>query len=271
MRLLIHRDYENVCRWVADYIIKRINAFAPGVEKPFVLGLPTGSSPLGVYKKLAAAFREGKISFSRVITFNMDEYLWLDADHPQSYRRFMNDNFFSLVDIPPENTHVPDGMAGNPQEECYAYEQAIKARGGIELFIGGTGNNGHIAFNEPGSSLNSRTRVMTLSSDTRAANARFFGGEIGKVPERALTVGIGTVMDAREVLIIVSGRQKARALQAAIEGPVSHWCPLSCIQTHEKAIIVCDEEAAEELKYGTVRYFQDQEKSELEGPGYKTP
>jgi glucosamine-6-phosphate deaminase len=263
MRLLIHKSYENACSWTADYIIKKINAFAPSREKPFVLGLPTGSSPLGVYKKLISAFRDRKVSFSNVITFNMDEYLWLDADHPQSYRRFMNDNFFNMVDIPPENTHIPNGMAGNPQEECFSYEGAIKAHGGIELFLGGIGNNGHIAFNEPGSSLNSRTRVMTLSSDTRAANARFFGGEIAKVPERALTVGIGTVMDAREVLIIVSGRQKARALQAAVEGAVSQWCPLSCLQVHDKAIIVCDEEAVEELKYGTVRYFQDIERTEI--------
>jgi glucosamine-6-phosphate deaminase len=260
MRLLIHKDYENACSWTAGYIVKRINAYAPSREKPFVLGLPTGSSPLGVYKKLIAALRDGKVSFSKVITFNMDEYLGLGADHPQSYRRFMNDNFFSAVDIPPENTHVPNGMADDPEGECSGYEEAIKACGGIELFIGGMGNNGHIAFNEPGSSLNSRTRVVTLTNDTRKANARFFGGDPAKVPARALTVGIGTVMDAREVLIIASGRQKAQALQAAVEGAISHWQPLSCLQMHEKAIIVCDEEAAEELKHGTVRYFKDIEK-----------
>jgi len=263
MRLLIHKDYEHVCQWTADYIIKKINVFAPSRERPFVLGLPTGSSPLGVYKKLIAAFREKKVSFSNVITFNMDEYLGLDANHPQSYRRFMNDNFFSAIDIPPENTHVPNGMADDPEKECSAYEDAIKASGGIELFLGGSGNNGHIAFNEPGSSLSSRTRVVTLTNDTRKANARFFGDDPEKVPAKALTIGIGTVMDAREVLIIVSGHQKARALQAAVEGTVSHWCPLSCLQTHEKAIIVCDEEAAEELKYGTVRYFQDIEGAEI--------
>jgi glucosamine-6-phosphate deaminase len=175
------------------------------------------------------------------------------------------------VDIPPENSHVPNGMTDDPEKECSDYENAIKAIGGIELFLGGIGNNGHIAFNEPGSSLNSRSRVVTLTNDTRKANARFFGDDPAKVPAKALTVGIGTVMDAREVLIIVSGRQKARALQAAVEGAISHWQPLSCLQTHEKAIIVCDEEAAEELKYGTVRYFQDIEKSELERPEYKTP
>ena len=264
MRLLIHRNYENLCSWIADYIIRRINTFAPSQEKPFVLGLPTGSSPLGVYRKLISAFREGKVSFSRVITFNMDEYLGLSSDHPQSYRYFMNDNLFSAVDIPPENTHVPDGMTTDGENECRTYEEAIKLAGGIELFMGGIGNNGHIAFNEPGSSLNSRTRIVTITSDTRAANARFFDGDITKVPVQALTVGIGTVMDAREVLIIVSGRQKARALQAAVEGGISHWCPLSCLQMHPNAIIVCDEEAAEELNYGTVKYFKDLERSDIE-------
>jgi glucosamine-6-phosphate deaminase len=264
MRLLIHRNYDNACRWTADYIIKRIKTFAPNRERPFVLGLPTGSSPLGVYKKLIAAFREGKVSFSDVITFNMDEYQWLPADHPQSYRRFMKDNLFDAIDINSENIHILDGMAADPETECRAYEEAIKAAGGVELFLGGIGVNGHIAFNEPGSSLNSRTRVVTLTGDTRKANARFFDDDPAKVPGHALTVGIGTVMDAREVLIIVSGRQKARALQAAVEGAVSHWQPLSCLQMHQKAIIACDEEAAEELKYGTVRYFKDIEKSNLE-------
>ena len=263
MRLLIHKDYENACRWTADYIIKRINAFAPSKEKPFVLGLPTGSSPLGIYKELIAANRKGKVSFSHVITFNMDEYLGLPADHPQSYKRFMKDNFFDAIDIKGENIHILDGMAHDPEAECRAYEEAIKAAGGIELFLGGTGVNGHIAFNEPGSSFSSRTRVVTLTDDTRKANARFFGDDPAKVPERALTVGIGTVMDAREVLIIVSGRQKAKALQAAVEGEVSEQCPLSCLKKNEKAIIVCDEEAAEELKFGTVRHFQEIEKAEI--------
>jgi len=264
MRLLIHRDYENVCRWTANYIVQRLNAFVTKPDKPFILGLPTGSTPLGVYRQLITAYKAGKVSFSNVITFNMDEYLGLPVDHPQSYRRFMDDNFFSAVDIKIENTHVPNGMTTNPEEECRAYEEAIKAAGGIELFMGGIGSNGHIAFNEPGSSINSRTRAMTLTTETRASNARFFDGDPQKVPARALTVGIGTVMDAREVIILVSGRQKARALQAAVEGGVSHWCPLSCLQMHPQAIIVCDEEAADELKYGTVRYFKDIEKSEIE-------
>jgi len=263
MRLLIQKNYENICRWTANYIIKRINAFAPGPGKPFVFGLPTGSSPLGVYRLLISANREGKVSFSQVCTFNMDEYLALPPDHPQSYARYMKDNFFSSVDIKSENIHLLDGMAADPQAECLAYEESIKAAGGVELFMGGMGNNGHIAFNEPGSSLYSRTRIINLAAETRVSNARFFDGDVLKVPARALTVGIGTVMDSREVLILVSGRQKAGALRAAVEGAVSHWCPLSVLQMHPNAIIVCDEEAAGELKYDTVKFFKDIENMEL--------
>ena len=264
MRVLIHKNYETMCGWTADYIVRRINNFGPGKEKPFIIGLPTGSSPLGVYKNLVTACKEKKVSFADVISFNMHEYLGLTPDHPESYRRFMDDNFFKHIDIPYKNTHVLDGMTKDPEAECRAYEEAIKAAGGIEFFMGGIGGDGHIAFNEPGSSLSSRTRVKTLTLETKIANSRFFGGDPDKVPARALTVGIGTVMDAKEVLILVSGRAKARALQASVEGALSQWCPLSCLQTHPKSIIACDEEAAEELKYGTVRYFKDIEKAELE-------
>jgi len=263
MRLLIHKNYDAMCRWTADLIIQRINAFAPKKDKPFVIGLPTGSSPLGVYKNLITACKGKKISFANVISFNMDEYLGLPADHPESYRRFMDDNFFKSIDIPYENTHVLNGMTKNAVKECRTYEEAIKAAGGVEFFMGGIGGDGHIAFNEPGSSLTSRTRVKTLTLETKIANSRFFGGDINKVPSKALTVGIGTVMDAKEVLILVSGRAKARALQASIEGAVSQWCPLSCLQMHPKSIIVCDEEAVEELRYGTVKYFKDIEKTEI--------
>jgi glucosamine-6-phosphate deaminase len=263
MRLLIHKDYDNVCRWTAKYITKRINDYAPSKEKHFVLGLPTGSTACGVYSNLITAYRDGKVSFCNVTSFNMDEYLGLDENHPQSYKRYMKDNFFSGVDIKSENTHIPNGMAPDPEAECLAYEQAIKAAGGIELFMGGIGVNGHIAFNEPGTSLSSRTSVVSLDINTRTSNARFFDNNPQKVPASAFTVGIGTVMDAREVLILACGRQKARALQAAVEGPVSHWCPLSCLQLHPRAIIVCDEDAVEELKYGTVQYFKELEKSEL--------
>jgi glucosamine-6-phosphate deaminase len=260
MRLIIQKDYEGASRWAANHIAEKIRSFAPTRDRPFVLGLPTGSSPLGIYQELIKAYQAQKISFAHAITFNMDEYVGLGGDHPQSYRRFMNDNFFSHIDIKMENTHILNGMALDLAAECRSYEEAITAYGGIELFLGGMGSDGHIAFNEPGSSLRSRTRIKTLTVETRAANARFFGGDPGRVPATALTVGIGTVMDAREVLIIVSGLSKARALQAVIEEGVSHWWPLSCLQMHPNAIIVCDEEASDELKVRTVRYFHDIEK-----------
>ncbi|MDR0784943.1 MAG: glucosamine-6-phosphate deaminase [Treponema sp.] len=254
MRLLIHKNYESASKWAADYIAGRINAV--GGNK-FVLGLPTGSSPLGIYKELIALYKAGKVSFANVVTFNMDEYVGLADDHPQSYHRFMKDNFFDHVDVKPQNTHLLDGTAKDLQAECAAYEQALKDAGGVDLFLGGMGADGHIAFNEPGSSLASRTRVKTLTKDTKIINARFFGGDVDKVPSTALTVGVGTIMDAREVVIIVSGHNKARALQAAVEGGVSQMWTLSCLQTHPQAVIVCDEDATDELKVGTVRYFKD--------------
>jgi glucosamine-6-phosphate deaminase len=187
----------------------------------------------------------------------MDEYVGLPEDHPRSYHRFMWDNFFSHVDIRKENVHILNGMAPDLTRECEAYEERIRSFGGIELFLGGMGADGHLAFNEPGSSLHSRTRVKTLARDTRIANARFFDGRVDLVPSTALTVGVGTVMDAGEVLILVTGHDKARALQAAVEGGVNHIWTLSCLQMHPRAIIACDEDAADELKVGTVRYFKE--------------
>ncbi|MDR1220208.1 MAG: glucosamine-6-phosphate deaminase [Treponema sp.] len=257
MRLLVHKDYTAASTWIAGYIARRINAFAPSKDKPFVLGLPTGSSPLGIYKELIALNKAGKVSFADVATFNMDEYVGLPEDHPQSYHRFMKDNLFDHIDIKKQNIHILNGMAPNLQAECVSYEDAIRDAGGIELFLGGMGPDGHIAFNEPGSSLHSRTRIKTLNKDTKLANARFFEGDVNKVPSTALTIGVGTIMDAREVAIIVSGHNKARALQAAVEGGVSHMWTLSCLQMHPRAIIVSDEDATDELKVGTVRYFKD--------------
>jgi glucosamine-6-phosphate deaminase len=263
MRLIIHKDYDELSRWTANYIAGRITA--AGKEKPFVLGLPTGSSPLGTYKELIALHKQGSLSFADVITFNMDEYAGLTKDHPQSYHRFMWDNFFSYVDVDKNNVHILDGMAKDPGKECKTYEAAIAASGGIDLFLGGVGIDGHIAFNEPGSSLTSRTRVKTLNQDTCIANARFFDGDLAKVPATALTVGVGTVMDAREVVIIVSGYNKARALRQAVEEGINHMCTLSCLQMHARATIVCDEAATEELKVGTVRYFKELHQSRMAG------
>jgi glucosamine-6-phosphate deaminase len=264
MRLVIRPDYDNVSSWAANYIARRIREAKPTEAKPFVLGLPTGSSPLGVYRELIKLHAAGLVSFANVVTFNMDEYVGLAPDHPQSYHRFMWDNFFSKIDVKKENVHILDGMAKDLTAECAAYEKAIVDVGGIDLFLGGVGVDGHIAFNEPGSSLASRTRDKELTTDTKIVNARFFDGDVSKVPALALTVGVGTILDAREVLIVVSGYNKARAMQAAVEGGVNHMCTLSCLQLHPRAIIVCDDAATDELKVGTVRYFKDIESNNFE-------
>jgi glucosamine-6-phosphate deaminase len=257
MRLVIHPDYESASLWAAHYIAGRINSYKKG---PFVLGLPTGSSPLAIYGEFVKMHKKGNLSFKNVRTFNMDEYVGLPAEHPQSYHYFMEENLFQHIDIDRKHIHILNGMAEDLEKECNLYEEAITAEGGIELFLGGMGSDGHVAFNEPGSSLASRTRIKRLTTETKTDNARFFDGDPSKVPSTALTVGVGTVMDAREIVIIVSGRNKARALRAVIEEGVSHFWTLSCLQMHPKAMIVCDEDATEELKVGTVRYFKDIEK-----------
>ncbi len=257
MRVIVREDYATCAEWAANHIVWRINNYAPTAERPFVLGLPTGSTPLGVYKELIRLNKAGKVSFKHVVTFNMDEYLGLDGNHPQSYRRFMMDNFFSHIDIPNENVNMLDGTTKDPDAECRRYEERIASYGRINLLMGGVGADGHIAFNEPGSSLSSRTRVKTLTQDTIIMNSRFFGGDPEQVPTRALTVGVGTITDAEEVLILASGYTKARALHHAIEEGVNHMWTISVLQLHPKALIVCDEDATDELRVGTVRYFKD--------------
>jgi glucosamine-6-phosphate deaminase len=229
-----------------------------------VLGLPTGSSPLGVYEELIKLNKKGTVSFKNVVTFNMDEYVNIPRDHPESYYSFMWNNLFSHVDIEEENVNILNGNAPDLAAECANYEEKIKKVGGINLFLGGIGPDGHIAFNEPGSSLTSRTRVKTLTYDTIVANSRFFGNDIDKVPKTALTVGVSTVMDAEEVLIIVSGHNKARALQHAIEESINHIWTISALQMHREGIIVCDDEATIELKVGTVKYFKGIEADNLD-------
>ncbi len=263
MRILIHDDYEALSKWVAYFVAEKIKQFNPSPDKPFVLGLPTGSSPIGTYQHLVHLHNEGIISFQNVITFNMDEYVGLNEEHPESYHHFMWYHLFSHVDIPPENVNILDGNAPDLQKECDEYEQKIKSVGGIHLFLGGIGPDGHIAFNEPGSSLTSRTRIKTLTQDTRLANARFFDNNPNKVPKLALTVGVGTVMDAEEVLIIINGYHKAKALQKVVEEGVNHMWTVSMLQLHRRGIIVCDEDATMELRVGTVKYFKEIEKDNL--------
>lgn len=256
MKLIILDTSDEVSLWAAKYIKKKISQFNPGEGRLFNLGLPTGGTPLGTYKKLIEFYKQGLISFKYVRTFNMDEYVGLPRDHPESYHSYMFNNFFKHIDIDPKNVHILDGNAKDLEKECEEFERKIKESGGIELFVGGIGPDGHIAFNEPGSSLTSRTRVKTLAMDTILANARFFGNDVSKVPQKALTVGVGTVMDAREVMILITGAHKAFALYKAIEEGVNHMWTVSAFQMHEKALFLCDEDATLELKVKTVNYFK---------------
>ena len=259
MRLIPLTTAADVGKWAARHIVEKINAFKPSAEHPFILGLPTGSSPLEAYKSLVAMYQAGLVSFKHVVTFNMDEYVGLPTDHPESYHTFMHQNFFNHIDIPRENINLLNGNAEDTTAECRRYEEKIKSYGKIHLFMGGVGNDGHIAFNEPASSLASRTRIKTLTEETRIANSRFFGGDVSLVPKFALTVGVGTLLDAEEVMILVTGRNKALALQAAVEGNVNHMWTISCLQLHAKAIMVCDEPSTMELKVKTVKYFRELE------------
>jgi len=260
MRLIVRDNPAAVGDYIAHYICKRINDFEPTAEKPFVLGLPTGSSPIPTYKALIKFVKEGELSFKHVVTFNMDEYVGLPKDHPESYHTFMFREFFSHVDIPPSQVNILDGMVEDLITECKTYEERIKSFGGIELFLGGIGEDGHIAFNEPGSSLASRTRVKTLAYDTILANARFFNNDIDAVPRMALTVGVGTVLDSREVVVVVTGLKKSLALSKAIENGVNHLWTLSALQLHPWALIVVDEDATSELHVKTVKYFKSIER-----------
>jgi glucosamine-6-phosphate deaminase len=216
-----------------------------------------------MYKELVEMYKRDLVSFKHVVTFNMDEYVGLEEKHPESYHSFMWNNFFRHIDIPSANVNILNGNATDLQGECDAYEKKIKKYGGIHLFIGGIGPDGHIAFNEPGSSLSSRTRIKTLTYDTIIANSRFFNNDVNKVPKTALTVGVATILDAKEVLIIISGHTKARALAHVVENGVNHMWTVSALQLHPKGIIVCDDDATYELKVGTVRYFKDIEAKNL--------
>ncbi len=264
MRLIIEPDYNLVSKWAANYVASSINSFKASPKKKFVLGLPTGSSPIGMYKELIKLNKKGKVTFKNVMTFNMDEYVGLPEDHPESYHSFMFNNFFKHIDIDKNNINILNGNAKNLEKECDDYETRIRKAGGINLFVGGIGPDGHIAFNEPGSSLASLTRVKTLTMDTIIANSRFFDNDINKVPRTALTVGVKTVLDAHEVLIIISGHNKARALAKVVEEGLNHMWTVSALQIHPKGIIVCDDSATYELTVGTAKYFKDIESEHLD-------
>lgn len=255
MKLIIRNDYEEMSEWAARHIADAINNHRE--DRPFILGLPTGSSPLGVYKRLVEMNRSGALSFKNVVTFNMDEYVGLPREHEQSYWRFMHENLFDHIDIPRENINILNGMAEDPEAECLRYEEKIASYGGIDLFLGGSGVDGHIAFNEPFTSLVSRTGVRTLTEDTLIANSRFFGNDPGQVPKTALSVGVGTVCDSKQVLLLISGHNKARALRHCVEGGVDHAWTISALQLHPDGIVACDEAACGELKVDTYKYFKE--------------
>lgn len=259
MRLVVTNM--NLGLWAAAYIKEKINDFQPTPEKPFVLGLPTGGTVVDMYANLRLFYKEGLLNFQNVVTFNMDEYAGLPPDHPQSYHSYMRRHLFDEVNLRPENTHILNGLAADPQAECNAFEAQIAKLGGIDLFVGGIGQNGHIAFNEPYSAFNTRTRLVELTPDTRRANARFFNNDLARVPEKALSVGIGTVTDAKEVLFLASGEKKAQAVARLMqEGQDLKW-PLTALKLHPKATLLADPQACS-LLTGTPRQTLDRLMSE---------
>ena len=262
MKIIIRDNAKEGSLWAAHYIAKRIKEKAAVTDKPFVIGLCTGSTPIETYAELIRMVKDGELSFKNVISFNMDEYVGLPESHPESYHSFMHKYLFDQIDEKPENIHILNGNAQDIEAECAAYEQAIVEAGGFDLFLGGVGEDGHIAFNEPFSSLSSRTRVVTLTQDTREVNARFFDNDPSAVPAQALTVGVATVLSSKEVVILAFGSKKARAIKDAVEGPMSHYCTLSGLQNHPAGTIVCDENSISEVKVSSYRYFKAVEKAE---------
>jgi glucosamine-6-phosphate deaminase len=249
LEIVILPDADAVAVFVADCVERLV------VARPHaVLGLATGSSPLGVYAELIRRHGAGEISFRAVHAFLLDEYIGLSAGHPQSYRAFIERHFSTLVDIDPRNVHVPDGAADDVPSACRAYEAAMREVGGVDLQLLGIGTDGHLGFNEPTSSLTSRTRVKTLTRQTRLDNARFFG-HLDEVPHHVVTQGIGTILDARHVILIATGPGKAEPVARAVEGPLSAVCPASALQLHPHATVVIDDDAAARLTL--TAYYRD--------------
>jgi glucosamine-6-phosphate deaminase len=262
MKVIIRENAHEASVWVAERIAAAIKAKAAASSKPFVLGLCTGSTPIETYAELARMVAAGTLSFKNVISFNMDEYVGLPVEHPESYHSFMFRNLFDHIDEPRENIHILNGLAEDLEAECEDYERKIVEAGGFDLFFGGIGEDGHVAFNEPFSSLSSRTRIVTLTDDTIRVNSRFFGGDIRLVPKQALSVGVATVLNANEVIILGTGPKKARAIQQSIEGPMTHLVTVSALQNHPDGIIVIDDDAAGELKVNNYKYFKAIEAAE---------
>jgi glucosamine-6-phosphate deaminase len=242
MEVIIKPDAAAVSKTAAQYFKSQLEA-----KPESVLGLATGSTPLGLYRELIALYQARLLDFSRAVSFNLDEYTGLPADHPGSYHSFMRENLFSQINLPSQNSHLPDGMAADVPAHCAAYEEAIKRAGGIDLQLLGLGSDGHIGFNEPSSSLSSRTRLKTLTPRTIVDNAAYFGG--GKnVPHHVITMGVGTIMEARHCLVLAIGPKKAAAVAAMAEGPITATCPASILQMHIRCTLIVDEPAAAALQ-----------------------
>ena len=242
MKVIIVKDYEEGAKKAADIIEKIVR------ENPTcTLGLATGSSPVGMYRELARRCAEENLDFSKIHSVNLDEYVGLDGTHDQSYRYFMDKNLFDSIDIKKSNTHVLNGLAKDWRKEVKAYEAAIKKAGGIDIQVLGIGSDGHIAFNEPGSSLASRTRLVSLTPQTIKDNARFFK-KLSDVPKQALSMGVGSIMEAKKIVLLAFGKNKAAAVAAAVEGGVSQFCTASALQMHPDAWFFIDEAAAAKLK-----------------------
>jgi glucosamine-6-phosphate deaminase len=242
MEVVVLPNYEEMSRAAAQIVADVLNA------KPnAVLGMATGSTPLGLYQELVRMHREEGLDFAQVTTFNLDEYVGLRPDHPQSYHYFMQENFFKHVNIAPGNIYIPSGTTSNYRSFCDWYERRIQECGGIDMQILGIGSDGHIAFNEPGSSLSSRTRLKTLAKSTIDDNARFFARK-EDVPIYAITMGVGTILEARKLVLLASGQNKAAAVAAMIEGPVTSMITASALQLHPDAKVFLDESAAGQLK-----------------------
>ena len=243
MEIIIKKDYETISREAADYIAALL-----AVKPNAVLGLATGSTPIGLYQELVRRHKEEGLDFSKVVSFNLDEYLGLPPTHDQSYYYFMQENLFKHINVNPENIYVPNGMVKDVAAYCKWYEEEIDQYGGIDIQILGIGGDGHIAFNEPGSSLGSRTRVKTLDEQTIKDNARFFGGDESQVPRYGITMGVGTIMEAKQVILIGNGEKKAKIIAAAIEGPITAQVTASVLQLHPQVTFILDEPAAKQLK-----------------------
>jgi glucosamine-6-phosphate deaminase len=256
MRVIILPDPEAVARRAADFVAGLVR------KKPeCVLGLATGSTPLGLYRELIRRHREEGLDFARVTTFNLDEYVGLGPTHPQSYRQFMQEHLFQHLNIDPKRTHVPDGRALDFEVACRQYEQRIVDVGGLDLQVLGIGADGHIAFNEPGSSLGSRTRLKSLAMETVRDNARFFGSEEA-VPRLAVTMGVGTILESRRCLLLANGAGKATAIRDTVEGPITAQVTASALQLHREVIVVIDEAAAGLL--ARREYYREVERAQAE-------